>query len=45
MMHPEITMTIVRQESADRIRAGWSRRGGRADRTRPVKALRRVFGG
>jgi hypothetical protein len=45
MMHPEITMAIARQESADRIRAGWSRRRGGADRTRPVKALRRIFGG
>jgi hypothetical protein len=44
MLHPEITMSIARQESADRIRAGWSRRRGHGDRTRPVKALRRVLG-
>ena len=44
MMHPEMTMEIARQESAERIRAGWSRRRGRADRTRPVKAVRRAFG-
>ena len=45
MMHPEMTMAVARQLAAERIRAGWARPRGRADRTRPVKALRRTFGG
>ncbi len=42
MMHPEMTMAVARQQATERIRAGWSR--PRADRTRPVKALRRALG-